>query len=84
MDFQFSGNNGHIEGGAPDMRYRYHLCHGMRNPAYAICEQQSRRSACSSAQSDERLRCRLPRWHNTYSCYTRNSNGMFLVLSSDN
>ena len=27
----------------------------MRKPAYAICKQQRRRSACASAQSDQRL-----------------------------
>ena len=31
----------------------------MRKPVYAICEQQRRRSACTSAQSDQRffVRC---------------------------
>ena len=33
----------------------------MRKPVYAICEQQMRRSACASAQSDQRLCCSLPR-----------------------
>ena len=32
-----------------------HLSHIMRKPVYAICEQQRRRSACASAQSDQRL-----------------------------
>ena len=27
----------------------------MRKPVYAICEQQRRRSACASAQSDQHL-----------------------------
>ena len=36
------------------------LSHVMRQPVYAICEQQRRRSACASAQSDQRL-CSLPR-----------------------
>ena len=31
----------------------------MRNPVYAICEQQRRRSAWASAQSDQRLYCSL-------------------------
>ena len=31
------------------------LSHIMRKPAFAICKQQSRRSACASAQSDQRL-----------------------------
>ena len=29
----------------------------MGNPVFAICEQQRRRSACASAQSDQRLCC---------------------------
>ena len=29
----------------------------MRKPVYAICKQQMRRSACASAQSDQRLCC---------------------------
>ena len=37
------------------------LSHIMRKPVYAICEQQRRRSACASAQSDQRLCCSLPR-----------------------
>ena len=32
----------------------------MRKPVYAICEQQRRRSACASAQSDQHLCCLLP------------------------
>ena len=35
----------------------------MRNPVYAICEQQRRRSACASAQSNQRLCCSLPRYY---------------------
>ena len=31
------------------------------NVSYVICEQQRRRSACASAQSDQRLRCSLLR-----------------------
>ena len=30
------------------------------NMSYVICEQQRRRSACASAQSDQRLYCSLP------------------------
>ena len=41
------------QGGA----YSY-MRHVMRKPVYAICEQQRRRSACASAQSDQRLCCR--------------------------
>ena len=33
----------------------------MRKPIYAIYEQQRRRSACASMQSDQRLCCSLPR-----------------------
>ena len=32
-----------------------HMSHVMRKPVNAICEQQRRRSACSAAQSDQRL-----------------------------
>ena len=32
-----------------------------KNVSYVICEQQRRRSACASAQSDQRLFCSLPR-----------------------
>ena len=34
--------------------------HGMRKSVYNICEQQRRRSACASAQSDQHLCCSLP------------------------
>ena len=44
----------------------------MRQPVYAICEQQRRRSACAPAQSDLRLCCSLPRYCNTSSFYIRN------------
>ena len=37
-----------------------HLSHVMRKPVLAICEQQGRRSACASAQSDQHLWCSLP------------------------
>ena len=43
--------------------------HVMRKPAFAICEQQRRRSACTSAQSDQHLCCSLPRQYNTSSFY---------------
>ena len=49
------------------------MSHVMRKPVYAMCEQQRRRSACASAQSDQRLCCSL-----TYICYSRN----FKTLSS--
>ena len=48
------------------------MSHVMRKPVYAICEQQRRRSACASAQSDQRLCYSLPRWYNTFSFYIQN------------
>ena len=44
----------------------------MRKPAYAICEQQRRRLACASAQSDQRLCCSLPGQYNISSFYFYN------------
>ena len=38
-----------------------YLGHVMRKHVYALCEQQRRRSACASAQSDQRLCFSLPR-----------------------
>ena len=37
------------------------LSHVMRKPVFAICEQQRLRLACASVQSDQHLRCLLPR-----------------------
>ena len=37
------------------------MSHVMRKAVYGVCEQQRRRSACASAQSDQRLCCSLPR-----------------------
>ena len=48
------------------------LSHIMTKPAFAICEQQRRRSACASGQSDQHLCCSLPGWYNTYTCYSQN------------
>ena len=42
------------------------------NVSYAIYEQQRRRSACASAQSDQCLCCLLPRQNDTSSLYIRN------------
>ena len=42
------------------------------NVSYVICEQQRRRSACASAQSDQRLCCSLLRYYNTSRFYSRN------------
>ena len=36
------------------------LSHIARKPIFTICEQQRHRSACASAQSDQRLCCSLP------------------------
>ena len=44
----------------------------MRKPVFAVCVQQGRRSACASAQSDQRICCSLPRYYNTSSFYIRN------------
>ena len=46
--------------------------------SYAICEQQRRRLACASAQSDQRLCCSLPRQNDTSSLYIWN----FKILAS--
>ena len=43
-----------------DMAQKY-MSHVMRKPVYAICEQQRRRSACASPQSDQHPCCSLPR-----------------------
>ena len=42
------------------------------NVSYGMCEQQRRRSACASGQSDQRLYCSLPRQNDTSSLYIRN------------
>ena len=42
--------------------------------SYVICEQQRRRSACASAQSDQRLCFSLFRWSNISRFYSRNLN----------
>ena len=44
----------------------------MRKPVFAICEQQRRRSACASAQSDQRLCFSLPSWYKSSSFYIQN------------
>ena len=51
---------------------------GHEKMSYAICEQQRRRSACASAQSDQRLCCSLARQNDTFSLYSRN----FKILAS--
>ena len=42
------------------------------NLSYDICEQQRCRSACASAQSDQRLYCSLHRWYYIFRFYSRN------------
>ena len=42
-------------------RHQMAHLHNVRKLSYAICEQQRRRSACASAQSDQRLCCSLLR-----------------------
>ena len=58
------------------MREAQNMCkymsHVMRKPVYAICKQQRCRSACASAQSDQRLCCSLPRRYNISSFYIQN------------
>ena len=44
----------------------------MRKPAFAICKQQRRRSACTSVQSDQRLCYSLLRQDNTSVFYIQN------------
>ena len=48
---------------------------------YAICNQQRRRSACASAQSDQRLCCLLPGSYNTSSFYIRNFKSLAIFWS---
>ena len=55
-----------------ELKCLLYLSHVMRKPVYVIYEQQRRRSACASAQSDQRLCCSLPGWNDTYTCYSRN------------
>ena len=49
----------------------YSMSHIMRKPVYAICEQQRRRSACASTQSDQHLCCLLPGQYNISICHSR-------------
>ena len=50
----------------------FKLSHVMRKPVDAIWEQQRRRSACASAQSDQRLYCSLHWRYNISSFYVQN------------
>ena len=49
-----------------------YMSHVVRKPVYAICEQQRRRSARASVQSDQCLSCSLPRQCNIFSFYICN------------
>ena len=51
---------------------QYKWARPWENVSYVICEQQRRRSACASAQSDQRLCCSLPRQKDTSILHTRN------------
>ena len=53
----------------------------MRKPVYAIYEQQRRRSACASAQSDQRLSCSLPGEYNTSTWYSQNFKSLASLCS---
>ena len=48
---------------------------------FAICEQQRRRSACASTQSDQRLCYSLLRQYNTSSFYSQNFNRLVNLCS---
>ena len=49
----------------------YNWARPWENVSYAICEQQRRRSACASAQSDQQLCCSLPRQDKNSSLHIR-------------
>ena len=53
----------------------------MRKPVCAICKQQRHRSACTSAQSDQRLCCLLLGYYNTSTCYSRNFKTLASLIS---
>ena len=62
----------------------YKLSLVMIKPAYAICKQQRCRSACTSAQSDQRLCWSLPRLYNIssfYFCFCSWAAGLSLTWS---
>ena len=48
------------------------MSHIVRKHVFVICEQQRRKSACTSAQSDQRLCFSLPRQCNISSFYMQN------------
>ena len=51
---------------------------GHAKMSYVICEQQRRRSACASSQSDQHLCCSVLRWYDMYTCYIQS----FKILAS--
>ena len=53
-------------------RYNCKWAGPWENVSYVICEQQRRRSACASAQSDQRLWCSLIGYYNISRFYIRN------------
>ena len=57
------------------------MSHVMRKPVYVICEQQRRRSVCTSAQSDQRLCCSLSGCYNTSTCYSQNFKNLASLCS---
>ena len=59
----------------------FNMSHVMRKSVYAICQQQRRRSACASAQSDQRICYSLLRQYNTSSFYSRNFNTLASLIS---
>ena len=52
-----------------------------KSSGFAICEQQRRRSACASTQSDQRLCCSLPGWYNISACHSRNFKTLARLIS---
>ena len=55
--------------------FPYHMSHVMRKPALCLCKRQRRRSACVSAQSDQRFSCSQPRREKTCFVIYANSKG---------
>ena len=54
----------------------------MRKPVFAICEQQKCRSACTSAQSDQRICYSLLRQYNICSFYMQNLKPLACLYNS--
>ena len=67
--------------GAINVEHQSKMSHVMTKPDFAICEQQRRRSACASAQSDQRLCCLLPGQYNTSVCYSRTFKTLASLIS---